>query len=119
MWSIVLVSFLFVFSAMTLLALMVSLLGELSFRRTKTKIRKQRFKEAKEHREKLKIDRKELKIPREVAIAISLALYMNRFIDEKTGDQITMKKSTIPFSPWTTRGRGNIIANRVLFSRRK
>ncbi len=119
MFNLVAISFLFVFAAMSLLVILISMLSELSFRRTKIKIRRQKFKEVQEHREKIKINRQELKLPKDVAIAISLALYMNRFLDEESQDQITMKKSTIPFSPWTTRGRGGMIANRMIFYRRK
>jgi len=116
-FSLVLISFIFVFGAMSLLALLVGLLGELSFRRTKSKIRRQKIKEANYF--ETKIDKKEVKLPKDVAIAISLALYMNKFLEDENQDQITMRKSTIPFSPWSTNARGGMIANRMMFFRRK
>lgn len=115
--SVVLISFLFVFAGMALLVILIGLLGELSFRRTKGKIRRQKLKEAKDFESN--IDKEKVKLPKDVAIAISLALYMNKFLEDENQDQITMRKSTIPFSPWSTNARGGMIANRMIFFRRK
>ena len=116
-FSVVLISFIFVFLGMTMLVLLVSLLSELSFRRTRGKIKRQNLREAKNS--EAKIDKQEIKTPRDVSIAISLAVYLNKFLEDDNQEQITMRKSTIPFSPWSTKARGVLIANRMLFFRRK
>ena len=66
------------------------------------------------------ITKQEIKTPTEVYTAISMALYLNKFLKEEDHHTITIQKSTIPFSPWVTKGRNSIVTqNNTFYGRRK
>ena len=66
------------------------------------------------------ITKQEIKIPTEIGTAIAMALYLNKFLTEEESHTITIQKSTIPFSPWVTKGRNSVVAqNNTFYGRRK
>ncbi|HOW16737.1 MAG TPA: hypothetical protein PK443_03405 [bacterium] len=103
------VSVLVVFIGISMILALIVLMGNISIKRTQKKLSKQ-----------LKpVTKQEVKMPTEVSSAIAMALYLNKFLSDEEHHLITIQKSTMPFSPWLTRGRNSVVAQNNSFYGRK
>ncbi len=109
--TISIISILVVFTGMLLLVLFINLMMEWSIRRTRKRITNTSGAELK---------RDDIKIPADVSVVIGMALYLNRFLTDNEQHIVTIQKSTIPFSPWVTKGRNAMVSTATsIFGRRK
>jgi Na+-transporting methylmalonyl-CoA/oxaloacetate decarboxylase gamma subunit len=105
--GISIVGIIFVFIGLVLISILISFIGIFANRR-----KKKIFKDV--------VDIKSLNIPNDVSAAIAMALYLNRLFFEEEDREITIKKVTLPFSPWVTRGRNQMVSiSNAIFRRRK
>ncbi len=105
-----LVSILVVFFGMALIITLVAWLGDITLKRTQKKVSTH-----------LKpMTKQEVKVPADVSSAIAMAIYLHKFFSEEEHHMITIQKSTIPFSPWVTKGRNSVVTqNNTFYGRRK
>jgi Na+-transporting methylmalonyl-CoA/oxaloacetate decarboxylase gamma subunit len=105
------VSLFVVFIGMLLLVFFINVMMELSIRRTRKRVVKSSGEE---------LNREDIKIPADISVAIGMALYLNKFLAGNEQHRITIHKSTIPFSPWVTKGRNNMVSTVTsMFGRKK
>lgn len=105
-----LISILVVFFGMFMISMLVAWMGDIALGRTSKKV----------STHSKPVTKQEIKVPSDVSAAIAMALYLNKFFSEEEHHMITIQKSTIPFSPWVTKGRNSVVTqNNAFYGRRK